>query len=213
MTRTATTTAAAGLLPVLAVLVAWWLNLAHGFDPCNPFWDGCTSVSRAVRSGPGLAWFKALAVPAAVCMALAWHGIPGLLGAGIRQTRWISGLGWVSAASFAVYAAALGGDGEFYAWMRKYGVVLYFGGCGVAQLLAASRLGQTRRAAAHVYLAAVTLSWALGVLSAFRRKLVDDPALQDRLQNALEWYFSSSLSLCLVVLAVCLRKRRKPEVS
>ena len=60
---------AAGLLPIVAVHFAYWLNLQHGLEGCNPYWDGCLSVSRAVRSGPGLAWFKALSVPMAGLMA------------------------------------------------------------------------------------------------------------------------------------------------
>lgn len=202
--RTAAFTAAAGALPILGAFIAWQINLAHGFDPCNPFTEGCTSVSRAVRSGPGLAWFKALALPAAVCMALAWRQIPQVVGVPLRRGRWITGLGMVSAIAFVLYALALGGEGDFYGWMRKYGVIAWFGGCGLAQLLVASHLSGLRRTSARVFLGVVALTWLLGVVSAFRRRLVDDPALQDRLQNALEWHFSTALSLGLLALAACL---------
>jgi hypothetical protein len=209
--RTAAWTAAAAVLPVVAVFIAWQLNLSHGFDRCNPFLDGCTSVSRAVRSGPGLAWFKALALPAAVCMALAWKGIPPMLGGGVHRSRWTTGLGWVSAAAFALYAIALGGAGDFYGWMRQYGVVMYFGGCGLAQLLVAAQLTGRPQAPTRIFQVVVGLTWLLGVISAFKRRLVDDPQLQDRLQNALEWHFSTNLSLGMLALAWCLTACRNRE--
>ena len=213
---TAALTAVAGALPILAVFLAWQTNLAEGFDPCNPFLDGCTSVSRAVRSGPGLTWFKVLAVPAAACMALAWTGIGRhLYQGGGRGKYWVLGLGWLSAIAFVVYALALGFDGPFYGWMRRYGVIAYFGGCGLAQLLLAARLARRDLASTRVFLGVVGLTWLLGVVSASRRRLVEDPALQDRLQNALEWHFSTCLSLGLLALAWCLvdRERRKAEFS
>ena len=214
MSRTPAFTAAAGALPILAVFLAWQVNLFHGFDPCNPFVDGCTSVSRAVRSGPGINWFKVFALPAAACMGLAWAGVGAcLFERGSRGAPWVVGLGCLSAIAFVVYAFALGGDGAFYAWMRRYGVIAYFGGCGLAQLLVAARVAGRRRASTRVFLGVVGLTWLLGVLAAFKRRLVEDPQLQDRLQNALEWHFSTALSLGLLALAWCLFDRggRKSE--
>ena len=58
--------------------------------------------------------------------------------------RWGSSDPWlgipVSLPAVLVYAGALGTEGEFYKWMRRYGVVFYFGFTGIAQLLVANRL-------------------------------------------------------------------------
>lgn len=219
MKHTAWQALCAGALPILAVSCAYALNVSFGLQSCNNLLEGCMSVSRAVRSGPGLLLFKVAAVPAAACMALAWWGLARLADSGsernARGVTWMPGLGLLSAACFLIYALALGGDGSVYAWMRRYGVVLYFGGCGLAQLLAARWLvlaGHVNlrgsRWPARVYLGLLGLTWTLGVVSAAKRRLVDDPALQDRLQNALEWNLSLCLSLGLVVLAWWLFSRR-----
>ena len=43
----------AGAMPILAVHLAYGLNIKAGLEGCNPYWEGCISVSRAASSGPG----------------------------------------------------------------------------------------------------------------------------------------------------------------
>lgn len=216
----------AGALPVAAVHLAYALNVAAGLEACFPYLDGCMSVSRAARSGPGLAWFKALAAPAALAMAWTWWTAPAWLaaypGGEADRSRLIAGLGLVGAAFFAVYAGALGGDGDLYRWMRRYGVVLYFGLTGLAHLLLAARLwrgpvaksspGGARRAV-RVYLGVILVGWALGVAAALKRSLIDDPALQSRVENALEWGFALCLSLAFLAIGGLIYHGLRPRAS
>ncbi len=212
---------AAGLLPIIAVNAAYLINLGAGMDGCFPYLEGCQSVSQGVRSGPGLWLFKSLALPGAVAMTLAWLGIGRWLdtvglGSPVRR-RLVVGLGWVGAAFFLVYATWLGTEGDVYRWLRRYGVVFYFAGTGLAQLFLLSLVWserQTLRGGVFqpviVRLAAlVTLVWGLGVASAFKRKLIDDPGFLDRVENALEWDFALALSLTFLGLApLCGRSNR-----
>jgi len=193
----------AGAVPIFVVHGAYALNVLVGaIEGCNPYWDGCFSVSRAVRSGPGLWLFKAMALPNAALMIAAWLRLPSpVTGPALRA------LGVLGALFFLVYAAALGTDGDFYRWMRRYGVVFYFGFTGLSQLLVAGRL---RTATAWLprpamsrrfYWAVLVATWSVGVTSALKRRLVDDPAVVDRLQNVLEWAFALGLSMGFVALA------------
>ena len=43
----------AGLLPILAVNTAYLVNMLLGAETCFPYLEGCHSVSRGLRSGPG----------------------------------------------------------------------------------------------------------------------------------------------------------------
>jgi len=217
VTRNSQIAALAGLLPVLAANAAFLVNVHGGLEGCFPYWDGCYSVSGGVRSGPGLWIFKWAALPTALLMAWCWlrtaewleRGAPG------RDTRtaWITGLGVAGAAFFLVYALWLGTDGEIYRWMRRYGVVFYFAFTALAQLLLASVLWKRRlemhggaaRVASRAYLAVVVLMWILGVASAFKRKLTDDPSFLDRVENALEWDFALAMSLVFLALAAVFR--------
>ncbi len=217
MKRDAWVTLLAGLVPVLAANGALLINSHHGFEACFPYWEGCMSVSRGVRSGPGLWLFKVLAPLAAACMAWAWWVTGRLLQSELpqraRRNRLLTRLGIIGAAFFVVYALWLGTEGEVYRWLRRYGVVFYFGLTGLAQLLLAAELWPRR----HTLLAGrlqgpiqafgviVLLEWVFGVGSAFKRKLIDDPNFLDRVENALEWNFALAMSLVFVTLAGVLR--------
>jgi hypothetical protein len=199
----------AGVLPILAVNLAFWINVQEGLAGCFPYLDGCWSVSRAVRDGPGLLLFKGLVLPTAVAMVLTWWWLPPTL-----SGTWTRRLGVIGALALLVYAAALGTDGDFYKWMRRYGVVFYFGCTGIAQLLVANRLWRLQREQRRglppwpvaAYLLLALLTWGVGLLSAFKRRLFDDPALVDQVENAAEWSFALGLALLFVVLAAVLRK-------
>jgi len=191
------------------VNAAYLLNIHQGgLDACFPYVEGCLSVSRGLRSGPGLLLFRAMAVPTALCMAGTWAGLPpGLRG---RAVPWI---GMVGVAFFLLYAFTLGSDGELYRWMRRYGVVFYFGLTGLAQLLVAAQLwargqcGSVRATGARTFTTMIVATWAIGVLSAFKRQLIDDPEVVDRFQNALEWDFALALSLTFMAMALLMRRR------
>lgn len=215
---------AAAWVPILSVNAAFLINLGAGLEGCFPYIEGCHSVSRGIRSGPGLWAFKALALPAAAAMAASWINVGGWLfrvragSAAVRRaTVW---LGLTGAAFFLVYAAWLGTEGEIYRWLRRYGVVFYFAGTGLAQLFLVSVLwrergtlpGGTLKTAITRLGGFVWLAWALGVASALKRQVIDDPAFLDRVENALEWNFALCLSLVFVGIAGVLREgsRRAP---
>jgi hypothetical protein len=208
----------AGLLPILAVNAAYLLNVLQGSEACFPYLQGCQSVSRALRSGPGLWLFKLMAVPTTAAMVLTWLNMSQRLqqaGLGTptsrRAIRW---LGLIGAVFFLVYATWLGTEGEIYRWLRRYGVVFYFAGTGLAHLLLMALLGKTRSSisdgagAVRRYTGVVSLTWLFGVGSAFKRQIVDDPEFLDRIENALEWNFSLALALSFVALAPLLRRNR-----
>lgn len=200
----------AGLLPIFAAHLAFALNIADGLEACVPYWEGCLSVSRGVRSGPGLWWFRVLAIPSMVLIWLSWSAVRSAAAtAGFegRRVPWLVALGRIGAVFFLVYALWLGTDGEIYRWLRRYGVVFYFGLTGLAHLLLLAAWPRPARAAGGYrgYALAVFLTWATGVASAFKRKLIDDPQFLDRVENALEWHFALYLSLSFVALAIAWR--------
>jgi hypothetical protein len=208
----------AGLLPVISVNLGLVINVAAGLESCFPYIEGCYSVSKGVRSGPGLWLFKLLALPSAAAMVACWlrtgRWRDALEAGTATRRRVVVWLGVTGAAFFLVYAAWLGAEGEVYRWLRRYGVVFYFAGTGLAQLLLVSVIWGPRRSLAGGALkpaivrfsSMVWLVWALGVASAMKRKLIDDPAFLDRVENALEWNFSLALSLAFLGLVGLLRR-------
>ena len=192
----------AGLLLLIATTLAYLVNIAQTeVIPCMPFWSGCVSISRAVRSGPGLVLFKALAIPASVLMAVSW----------LHMARWASTenpvsattarimlwLGICAAAFLAVYVINLGLDGPVYRFMRRFGVNVFFGFTLVSQLLLIRilwplmpGLSVAARKPVIFFAFVVSLEWLLGVGVTFKRLAVNDPVVLQQLENIGEWWFA-----------------------
>jgi hypothetical protein len=130
----------------------------------------------------------------------------------IRSLSW---LGVFGALFLVPYATWLGTDGEWYSWLRRYGVIFYFAGTALAQLLLvrelwpvrASLLGGRLRAKVIMLTTLVAIQWVLGVLSPFKR-LLSDPALVDRVENVIEWWFALAMALGFVLMAGLLGRTR-----
>jgi hypothetical protein len=208
----------AGLLPILAAHLAYLLNVFTGVDLaaeyiCNPYFDGCVSISRAARSVPGLHLFRAIVLPCSVLLLLSWlfvrEWLPGLAACTVRRAWVICGLGMAGAVFLVFYVAWLGTEGDLYRWLRRYGVIFYFGGTALAQLLLVWVLWPARRELSSgrlqkpvtVLTGLVSLQWALGVFSAFKRLIFDDPELIDRLENIIEWCYALPMSAAFIVIA------------
>jgi hypothetical protein len=194
------------------------LNVYAGADLaaefiCIPYFDGCVSISRAARSGPGLMLFKVLMLWASLLLVLSWKYVRDWLldlrACGHRRAWVLSILGTIGALFLVFYVTALGNEDEWYRWQRRYGVIFYFGGTALAQLLLVwvlwplrGHLAGGRAAGPIVTLTAlVTLQWALGVFSSVKRLLFDDPQFIDRIENIIEWCYALPMALGFIVIA------------
>lgn len=223
MFRPVTIALLGGLLPIIAVLSAYLLNILSGSGlesrfVCIPYLDGCVSISRAVRSGHGLYLFKAIMLPCTVLLVLSWHGVrcwlDGLNACSHRRSQVIFWLGAVGAVFLVFYVTWLGTEGEWYHWLRRYGVTFYFGGTALAQLMLVSILWRARNREGGGKLAGpiaalsalVALQWLLGVFSIAKHALYDDPAMIDRVENLVEWWFALPMALAFTVIAILFRR-------
>jgi hypothetical protein len=211
---------AAGLLPAIAALVAFALAVNAGLTPaCNPFIDGCISISRAARHDLPNHVFRALVLPAAVLQTLTWLAAAQTLlalgdGTTLRRSAWALGLIGVAAGiALVLYGSFLGTEGTVYRWLRRYGTVVYFGGTCLAMLLLGRAL-QGLHAAQHLHLprlhervllALFTLIVALGLGNALAGAWAG-AALKDRVENATEWWGSLFITLAFVTLASLWRR-------
>ncbi len=176
------------LLFVMAAHVAYVLSIQGGHVPaCVPYIDGCVSISRAARHGWGNHLFQLLVIPCAVLHALAWW----LARHWLRGGRVMVVLGVMSAIALAVYANFLGTEGEAYRFLRRYGVVVYFGFGYLAQLALMRRAAATKALPAGIIVAMSWISIAmlgLGVANVVAGVVVDDPSAKDRWENIFKWW-------------------------
>jgi hypothetical protein len=203
-----------GLTPAIAALAALWLSFALDLvAPCNPFLDGCVSISRAARHDLPNYVFRALVLPAAVLQVLTWvlcgHWLRGC-GSDARMTlRVLPWLGVLAGMFLVLYGTFLGTEGGAYRWMRRYGVIFYFGFTFLNMLIVSGALWRLTHAGALapparldrwlVALCALTL--AIGLAQVLAPLLLESEDLKNRLENVLEWYVSLDFTLFFLALA------------
>lgn len=197
---------------VVAAHIAWWLSLRDGHIPfCVPYIEGCTSISRAARHGLGNHVFRLLVLPCALLVALHWWTSARWLRADgtTTQANLVTALGIAGAAALAVYATFLGTDSEAYRFLRRYGVIVFFGCSYLAQLLflhAARNAKRIDRGIAAMMLAVCVAMLALGVGNTIMKASMSDAGLADRIENTLEWHLGVLLVAWFVLQAAVWRR-------
>lgn len=206
--------AVAGLLPLAATLVAYGLSVRLGLvEGCMPLTEGCVSISRSARVGLPNHIFRALMLPAAALQGLCWLMCAAWLHQlGVAHARMLRALPWlglVAAVFLVVYGTFLGTEGQAYRWMRRYGVVAYFGGTALAMLVVTGAVQQTGlRTAARVLLALCAGLPLLGLLNGFAPVFAADGAHKDALQNVAEWWGGLIFTLFFLAIAWLWRATR-----
>ena len=199
----------AGLLPLVAATLAYWLSIRLDIvEICNPFFDGCTSISRAARHGLPNHLFRALVLPAAALQAICWlmcgSWLRSVGAAPSRMLRLLPVLGIAAAVFLVLYGTFLGVEGAAYRWMRRYGVVVYFGATCVSMLIvsdAVYRLASTRSFIAGALVAFSVGLPLLGLANAFAPLFGLNETGVAALQNSTEWWGGLLFTLFFFALA------------
>ena len=207
---------AAGLLPMLATLAAYPLSVRLGLvELCNPFLDGCTSISRAARHGLPNHLFRALLLPAAVLQGLSWllcaAWLRGLGATTTRKLRALPWLGLTAVAFLVLYGTFLGTEGSTYRWMRRYGVVVYFGATCIAMLIVSDAargvVTHARGVVGTLYALCVALP-LLGLVNTLAPGFATRTETINALQNATEWWAGLVFTLFFLAIAWLWRATR-----
>lgn len=204
------------VVPALATHAALALSIAHGHVPaCVPYLEGCTSISRAARHGLANTVFQVVMLPMALAHALNWWLAARALRASLpssRAVRALRPLGLVAAAALAMYTIALGTEGDFYRWMRRFGIIFYFGCTYLAQLAFQSALRRidpgldlTRQAMRAILLVLLLM----GLASTAVTHAVPDPEFKDRIENVLEWHLGLLMTVWFLLMAWVVRGWRR----
>ena len=211
----------AGLLPAVATMVAYWISVRNGLIPsCNPFLDGCVSISRAARHDLPNHLFRALVLPAATLQGLTWilcaQWLKSLDAAAGKYSFALAWIGAFAGMFLVLYGAFLGTEGETYQWLRRYGINFYFGFTYLCMLLASAKVFRLARAGwlrPTMYLDRVfgvlcLLLLVLGFTNLFAKSLLSDAQLVDRIENVLEWFAASAFTLFFACLAWLWKRTR-----
>ena len=204
----------AALLPLVAGHGAYLISASHELVPwCLPHLEGCTSVSRAARTGEANLLFKALMLPYSALVPLFWwltaRWLRELLPAA-RTPVVLFGLGLVAGLATALYTAALGVDGEFYQWMRRYGINLSFAFTVLSELLVTNAIARDARVPAALRRAMVALCAVMVLLGLASIPLQYFVGTRHPALNAIEWTYAV-LMLVFYPLIGAAWRRSTPE--
>lgn len=128
------------LLPLFISNIVYLLSAYAGYIPwCIPYIDGCSSISKAARSGNSIFIFRATMIAYGVLLIGFWiyvrQWLEQLYGHTTHMARFIFWLGVVGALFLIVYIDFLGTTGEVNRFMRRYGILIYFLCTPIAQIL------------------------------------------------------------------------------
>lgn len=195
------------LVPITAAHLAYFVSAAGGHvDWCVPYWDGCTSISRAGRFGIGNHLFRALMLPHAAQLmmfwTLTWLWLRALRPDAARRNATVLILGVVAALFLILYATFLGVEGATYQWLRRYGITVFFSFSVLAQMLAIALLQPVRQLANHLRRTMLAFAAALLILGLLSIPLQHFAADSDRVMDALEWNYALLMALFYGLLGI-----------
>ncbi|SFF50789.1 hypothetical protein SAMN04488120_10645 [Fontimonas thermophila] len=188
------------LIPIVAAHLAYFVSATAGYvDWCVPYWDGCTSISRAGRHGLANHLFRALMLPHAAQLMMFW-GLTWLwLGAlrpdAPRRRTAVLTLGLIAAVFLILYATFLGVEGTIYQWLRRYGITVFFAFGVLAQMLVVALLQPVAplpQGLRRTMLGFAGALLGLGLASIPLQHFASDA---DRAMNALEWVYALLMTL------------------
>ncbi len=183
------------LLPLVTMHVCYLLSASEQLVPwCLPWFEGCTSISRASRSGTAYFVFKAGMLPACVCMMLFWWAnLHWLRHMQVEPTTWWW-LGMLAALPLALYTVVLGHAGETPYMLRRIGVVGFFGLTFLAQLgLSASLRHSAMSAAGRSLLRLCGFTLLVGIVSLILGVIW--PEHYDTMDDGFEWALAVLINL------------------
>lgn len=201
-----------GLTPIVAVFTSYWIAASSGNVPsCNPFIDGCTSVSATGRYPPASYLFKGAMLPQSIILSCYWllnvawlRALTVAAGREPRNTVAVGVFGVIGSLFLILYVTFLGSQELFYEFMRRYGVYMYFLLNVIAQIILASKVLPVARHLNMRRLATLTgiqllfawLPFALGALNLVLKATLEDsgPA-----ENRIEWIFALQMQFYFII--------------
>lgn len=194
------------ILPLLTTNAVYLLSAYEGFIPwCNPYIDGCTTISRAARSGNSIFIYRASMIAYGLLLIWFWiyvqQWLNQLYGHRTKLSRIILWLGVVGAIFLIVYIDFLGTTGEMNRFMRRHGIIIFFTFTPLAQILMLKQHydilpslpeGTIKPWVLHYQLFVLLLMLIIAIISAI---LDITQNKTDASENIVEWNFSLLLTM------------------
>ena len=197
----------AAIVPIVGINLAYWIGVDNATLPsCNPYIDGCTSISSTGRYPPGDRLFRAVMLPQAVILALTWHFAVLWIKSWrpeSRATTTALAAGLLGSLALIIYVSYLASNDPFYEIMRRYGIYLYFVGTVIAQIAVTVAMKSSRLR--QVMAGLLVMPFVLGIYNFIQKAFIEE---LNSMENRIEWVVSLLMQLWFVGLFVAWRRTR-----
>ena len=110
------------IFPFIAIHISFILSVQSEYlTLCNPYIDGCYSISRVARQPSSIIIFKILMLISAFSLFFLW---PRLFKPNYNKILIL--IGRIGSLFLIVYIVALGEEGFLYELMRRFGVFIFY---------------------------------------------------------------------------------------
>ena len=110
------------IIPFIAIHLSFILSVQNEYlSLCNPYIDGCYSISRVARQPSSIIIFKVLMLVSALSLFFLW---PRLFKPKHNKTLIL--IGRIGSLFLIAYIVALGEEGFLYELMRRFGVFIFY---------------------------------------------------------------------------------------
>jgi hypothetical protein len=194
------------ILPLLISNAVYLLSAYEEHIPwCIPYIDGCTTISRAARSGNSIYLFRPTMIAYAVLLIWFWimtkQWLSQLYGHTTKAAHIITWLGIIGAIFLIIYIDFLGTTGEINRFMRRHGIMIFFTFTPLAQLLLLNQHYKSLPFLAEKDTFLPVLKYQLIVLILMLMIGITSIVLDiaqiktDKIENIVEWNFSLLLNM------------------
>ena len=110
------------IIPFIAIHLSFILSVQNEYlSLCNPYIDGCYSISRVARQPSSIIIFKVLMLVSALSLFFLW---PRLFKP--KHNKILILIGRIGSLFLIAYIVALGEEGFLYELMRRFGVFIFY---------------------------------------------------------------------------------------
>ena len=194
-----------GLLAIFSGNLTFLLSVNEGFiETCFPYFEGCSSISKAGRKGLAAIFFKLTIIPVMTLLSVYWVITYNL----IRNTYGINKIqgkimllsGIIGSFFGIIYTSFLGSEGDIYQLLRRFGIYFFFLGTYLGQLLETNLIVNIEATKLSFYPKTMRLiTFFIGCIILISVPVYGFIDEDDWLENILEWNLTLLIFLYFIL--------------
>ncbi|MCS5544110.1 MAG: hypothetical protein NZ767_04840 [SAR86 cluster bacterium] len=194
-----------GLLAIFSGNLTFLLAVNEGFiETCFPYFEGCSSISKAGRKGLAAIFFKLTIIPVMTLLSVYWvityNLIRNTYGINKIQGKIMLFFGIIGSFFGIIYTSFLGSEGDIYQLLRRFGIYFFFLGTYLGQILETNLIGNIEATKLSFYPKTMRfITFFIGCIILISMPVYGFFDEDDWLENILEWNITLLIFLYFIL--------------